>query len=61
MRYEFDNLSGRDFEYFLEDMYTTLGYKSKVTKQTNDFGADLIIKKTIKNMLYRQNAIILNL
>lgn len=40
-----DNLTGQEFEFFLEILFNDLGYKAIRTSQSGDFGADLIISK----------------
>lgn len=40
-----DAMSGRDFEDYIAGILEDLGYHSKKTKTTGDFGADLIIEK----------------
>lgn len=42
---EIDEMDGIRFEYFLRELYISLGYKVKVTKSTGDFGADLVLIK----------------
>lgn len=38
-------MSGIEFEIFIAELYSTLGYSTKVTQASNDYGADLIIEK----------------
>lgn len=38
-------MSGSEFEEYLLAHFGKLGYKGKLTKTTNDYGADLIVKK----------------
>ena len=38
-------MDGLQFEFYLKALFKELGYKSEVTKGSNDFGADLIMKK----------------
>lgn len=40
-----NNMSGRDFEYFVAFIFKCLGYKVNVTQASRDGGKDLIIKK----------------
>ena len=40
-----DKFEGEEFEKLLFYYYKELGYKVKLTPQTNDFGADLILRK----------------
>jgi uncharacterized CHY-type Zn-finger protein len=42
---EFENLNGHQFEKYLENLFSILGYQVKCTKKSGDQGADLIIKK----------------
>ncbi|WP_214828466.1 restriction endonuclease [Exiguobacterium algae] len=39
-----DRMDGRDFELFLEELFTALGYKVTVTPASRDFGADLLLE-----------------
>ena len=41
----FINLSPRQFEEFIGQLFRDAGYQVRLTKQTGDFGADLIIQK----------------
>lgn len=43
--YDVDHMSGKDFEKYLKAHFEKLGYKVKLTPDSNDFGADLICKK----------------
>lgn len=43
-----DRLSGIQFEKYLFHLFNKLGYKTKRTPDSSDFGADLIIKKNGK-------------
>lgn len=42
---ELKNLTGHEFESFLEQLFTKMGYKSEKTRGSGDQGADLIIEK----------------
>lgn len=42
---EIDRLDGISFEYLLSSLFYLLGYKVKVTRQSKDYGADLVIQK----------------
>ena len=45
--YEIDNMSGQEFEIFLNTLFRKLGYKVlKRTQASNDYGADIIIRDT---------------
>jgi len=37
------SLTDKDFEYFLKDVFETLGYKVKPTGKTGDMGIDLVV------------------
>ncbi|WP_214778367.1 restriction endonuclease [Exiguobacterium sp. s22] len=39
-----DRMDGREFELFLEEVFTALGYKVVVTPASRDFGADLLLE-----------------
>ena len=39
-----DKMDGHQFEVYLKALFRELGYSPTVTKQSNDFGADLILK-----------------
>lgn len=43
--YEVDSLTGRQFEEFLSIYFRKLGYDVTLTPQTQDYGADLILRK----------------
>lgn len=38
-------LSDRDFEYYIANMFKTLGYDAEVTLATNDGGKDIVLSK----------------
>ncbi|MBQ8451470.1 MAG: restriction endonuclease [Clostridia bacterium] len=40
-----DSLSGIDFELFLKQLFLKLGFNVELTKQSGDFGADLILTR----------------
>ena len=42
---EIDNMAGKEFEDFLEKIFTNLNYKVKRKKQTRDGGVDLVLGK----------------
>ena len=42
---QLDTMSGKDFEKYLKILFTDLGYNTKQTKLSGDFGADLILEK----------------
>jgi restriction system protein len=46
-----DNLKGIEFEEFLLAHFKNLGYKGELTSITNDYGADLILKKDCKKIV----------
>lgn len=48
---EIDKMDGRQFEHYLSLLFQNQGYKVKVTKETGDFGADLIIQKDGKKII----------
>lgn len=39
-----DRMEGREFELFLEEVFTALGYNVTVTPASRDFGADLLLE-----------------
>lgn len=43
--YEIDKMSGLEFEELLSEFFKSQGYKVSLTKQSNDYGADLILQK----------------
>jgi len=43
--YALDNLSGREFEYFLKWLFEEMGYSVELTKITADSGVDLVVNK----------------
>lgn len=42
---DIDNMTGEQFEIYLKHYFQKLGYKVELTSKTNDYGADLILKK----------------
>ncbi len=40
-----DKMDGIQFEHYLCEVFKKKGYKAEVTKASNDYGADLVIKK----------------
>ena len=48
--FRIDRMCGHDFESFMKDVYTILGYKVEETKKSGDQGIDLIIKKHFKKI-----------
>ena len=45
-----DRMCGHDFESFMKDVYSILGYKVEETKKSGDQGIDLIIKKHFRSV-----------
>ncbi|WP_374989412.1 restriction endonuclease [Priestia megaterium] len=43
-----DKMDGRQFEIYLQILFRHLGYHPEVTKQSGDFGADLVMKRDEK-------------
>jgi len=43
--YALDNLSGREFEYFLKWLFEGMGYSVQLTKITADSGVDLVVNR----------------
>ncbi|WAH37031.1 restriction endonuclease [Alicyclobacillus dauci] len=43
---EVDKMSGRQFEKFLGHLFRSMGYTVKVTRESGDYGADLVIEKS---------------
>jgi restriction system protein len=41
---DIDKMDGIQFEFYLKELYTALGYKTKITQSSGDFGADLILE-----------------
>lgn len=42
---DIDAMTGREFEYYLHSFYTRIGYLSKMTRTSGDYGADLVLTK----------------
>ena len=40
-----DRMSGRDFELYVADVFSILGYEAYLTPETGDQGVDIILKK----------------
>jgi len=51
-----DEMKGEEFEDFLATCFKRIGYHVEQTPRTNDFGADLILIKERKKLLFRLNA-----
>lgn len=49
--YDIDRMDGLQFETYLQALLKELGYKSKVTTGSHDFGADLIMKNNRKKIV----------
>lgn len=45
---QIDDLSGTDFEKLLKDIFEKQGYIVSMTKQSHDYGADLVLEKNKK-------------
>lgn len=43
--YSLDDVSGKDFEYFLKWLFEEMGYEVELTKLTADSGVDLVINR----------------
>lgn len=48
---EIDAMSGYEFEDFLKAFFENQGYVAEVTQRSNDFGADLILRKGSKKFV----------
>lgn len=48
---EIDMMDGLQFEEYLDQLFKSLGYKSKITSYIGDFGADLILTSKDKNKI----------
>lgn len=46
------NMSGHEFEKFCYLLFKELGYSAKLTKATNDYGRDIILKDNENNIIY---------
>jgi len=42
---DIDMMTGEEFEYFLKDLFVSLGYEAEVTRLSGDQGADLVVEK----------------
>ena len=51
-----DKLNGRAFEHYLTVQFRHLGYHVTLTSYSHDYGADLVLRKWGKRLLFRQNA-----
>lgn len=43
--WEIDRMDGREFEKYLAVLFKKNGYKTQITRASNDYGADLVIEK----------------
>jgi restriction system protein len=50
---EIDSMNGVQFENYLDVLFKSMGYKTKATPTSHDYGADLIIIKDNKKLLYK--------
>ncbi|UHA75255.1 restriction endonuclease [Paenibacillus sp. 481] len=48
---EIDQMSGRQFEHYLGYLFRALGYSTKVTSASGDYGADLILSKDSRTIV----------
>lgn len=48
---DIDQMDGFQFEFYLKALFKQLGYKTTVTKNSNDYGADLILYKDNKKVV----------
>lgn len=48
---EVDRMKGGEFELFLLTHFEKLGYKGHLTQATNDYGADLVLKKNNETVI----------
>ncbi|MCL9662053.1 restriction endonuclease [Paenibacillus hunanensis] len=48
---QIDKMSGTEFEVYLGKMFDRLGYKTKVTQASGDFGADIILQTADKRIV----------
>lgn len=48
---EIDKMNGFQFEYYLEQLFNSMGYKSEVTQAAGDYGADLVLKSAKKKIV----------
>nr|WP_226545070.1 restriction endonuclease [Bacillus thuringiensis] len=46
-----DQMNGRQFEEYLSSLYQALGYHTEITKESGDFGADLILKNNNETII----------
>jgi restriction system protein len=49
--YEVDVMSGHEFEFFLKELYSSLGYHAQMTSSSGDFGADLILMNEYRRIV----------
>lgn len=47
---DIDMMNGSEFEYFICELYTKMGYRAEVTKQSGDQGLDVIAEKGDKKI-----------
>ena len=45
LKEDIEKIEPISFEYFIGDLFTKLGYKTRVTEKSKDFGGDIIAKK----------------
>ncbi len=49
--HDIDKMDGRQFELYLGTLFRSHGYSVKVTQESRDFGADLVIEKDKKKIV----------
>ena len=42
---EIDKMTGEDFEKYLKANFENMGYKASLTPKTNDYGADILLRR----------------
>lgn len=43
--HDIDQMTGKQFEEYLSELFKMMGYNSRVTQQAGDYGADLVLSK----------------
>lgn len=45
-----DKMDGKSFEIYLSVLFGALGYRAEITQASNDYGADLILKRNFRKI-----------
>lgn len=52
--FDADCMTGKEFEQLLCDLFRKSGYVANVTQDSNDYGIDILLQKTVNNHIYHE-------